>query len=228
MGIVTPKSVQDPRDQQRYYFSNTPLRRVVTVVLTGAFRLFMDLEVEGVERVPAAGGVVLAANHMTNFDVIPMQIALPRLIFFMGKEELFRNPILDAVFRRMGGFPVQRGAQDEWALEHARKVLEHGQVLGIFPEGRRSKGRGLGPGKTGAARLALKTGCPIVPFAIDGTQHLFKNFGRRQPVTVRLGEPMIPDPDMSPLALTDHLMFALADLLPRELRGVYALRPKGF
>jgi 1-acyl-sn-glycerol-3-phosphate acyltransferase len=218
----------DPRQKKRYYFGNTPLRRVLTPLLTGLFYLFMNLKTEGTDNLPSTGGVVLASNHLTNFDVFPMQIALPRLLFFMGKEELFRNPVLDAALRRFGGFPVYRGGGDEWALQHAREVLERGQVLGIFPEGSRSESRGLRPGKTGAARLALETGSPILPLAISGTQHMFKHFPRRTPVTVRLGTPIYPFPHESPLALTDRLMFLLAEMLPADMRGVYAEHPEGF
>ena len=88
----------------------------------------------------------------------------------MGKAELFKHPALDWLLRQLGGFPVNRGAHDEWAMQHARGVLEHGQVLGIFPEGRRNRGSGLQQAKTGAARLAIEAGCQIVPVALQGTE----------------------------------------------------------
>ena len=96
----------------------------------------------GAENLPADGCVILAANHLTNFDVFPMQLCLPRPLFFMAKSELHKNPILDAFLRACGAFPVFRGKKDQWAIRHAEKVLEHGQVLAMFPEGSRSKGRG--------------------------------------------------------------------------------------
>lgn len=223
-----PLLEEDPREKKRYYLENTTTRHVLTHLLTAIFSLIMDLRIYGLEHLPKTGGVILAANHLTNFDVVSMQIAVPRLIFFMGKEELFRNILLDAVLRRMGGFPVHRGAGDQWALKHARRVLDAGQVCGIFPEGSRSKGRGLRAGKTGAARLALESGCPILPMAVNGTQHMFKGFFKRVPVTIHLGPPIYPTPGESPLELTDRLMFTLADMLPAELRGMYAQKPEGF
>lgn len=226
--MLSETTPQDPREKKRYYFENTTLRRVVTPLLTGFFHLFMDLSVWGIDYLPKNGSVVLAANHITNFDVFPIQISLPRLIFFMGKEELFRNPIMDAALRRLGGFPVFRGAGDEWAMEHAREVLRRGLVLGIFPEGSRSKGQGLRTGKTGAARLAIESGCPIVPLAVNGTQHMFRRPARRTPVTIKLGPPIYPAPHESSLALTDRLMFTLAEMLPPALRGVYSEHPRGF
>ncbi|MFH1906892.1 MAG: lysophospholipid acyltransferase family protein [Chloroflexota bacterium] len=80
----------------------------------------------------------------------------------MGKAELFKNPLIDQFFRNLGGFPVYRGERDEWAIRHAGKLLRHGQVLGMFPEGTRSHGRGLKVAKTGAVRLVLSVNCPIL------------------------------------------------------------------
>ena len=155
-------------------------------------------------------------------DVIPMQLALPRVIFFMGKAELFKFPLVDIVFRNCGAFPVYRGEKDAWAMRHARRVLDHGQTLGMFPEGHRSKGKGLGAAKTGAARLAIEAGCPILPMAIAGSDQFFKSFPHRTRVTVTFLPLLLPSPNDDPTELTDRLMFAIASALPENLRGVYA------
>jgi 1-acyl-sn-glycerol-3-phosphate acyltransferase len=218
----------DPREKKRYYLSMTPARRVLTPAAEAIFTLLASTEYRDLDYLPDYGPVIVAANHLTNFDVFPMQFVLPRPIFFMGKEELFRNPLLDWVLRQLGGFPVYRGERDEWALRHAARVLESGQVLGIFPEGKRSKGQGLMPAKSGAARLALVARCPIVPVAVYGTQQIAQKFPRRSRVSIRLGPPVYPGRDESALSLTDRLMFSLAELLPAEARGVYARRPVGF
>jgi len=160
--------------------------------------------------------------------VFPMQISLPRPIFYMGKAELFKFFLVDAVFRRMGAFPVYRGEKDQWAMRHAGKVLAHGETLGMFPEGTRSKGKGLTVAKTGIARLALEANCPILPMAIVGSERFFKDFPRRARVTVSLLPPVWPNPNGTPLSLTDHVMFALASALPVDMRGVYSEIPKGF
>lgn len=220
---------EDPRNRKAYFIRMTFTRRWATPLVIGAFDLLGDVEVVGAQKMPARGPVILAPNHVTNFDVIPLQQAvMPRPIYYMGKEELFRNPIADGVLRHLGAFPVYRGAGDEWAMQHARKVLCAGQVLGIFPEGTRSKGKGLRTAKTGAARLALETGCPIVPVALQGTQAMFKRFPRRAPIHIELGGPIYPKPGEGPLALTDRMMFALAAMLPENQRGVYSVHPKGF
>ena len=218
----------DPRDRKKYFLYDTPFRRSMVALLTGLSRPFMKLDVRGLEHLPLEGAAVLVANHVTNFDVFPMQISMPRPIFYMGKAELFKVGIVDAVFRRMGAFPVYRGEKDQWAMRHAARVLEHGQVLGMFPEGTRSQGRGLGVAKTGAARLAIEAHCPIVPMALIGSDRFFRQLPRPNTVTVSLLPPILPTPDDTPLSLTDRVMFLLASALPADMRGVYSELPKGF
>lgn len=227
--MTLPESVEfDPRDRNTFYFHATPLRRLVVWLLARVFSLFMKLEIHGLENVPMQGSVILACNHVTTFDVFPMQLSLPRPIFFMGKAELFKFAPFGALLRNLGAFPVYRGEKDAWAMRHARKVLDHGQTLGMFPEGTRSKGRGLGVAKTGTARLAIEASCRILPMAITGSDRFFKHFPSRTRVTVVFLPTLLPGPDETPLALTDRLMFALASALPEDMRGVYAEMPRGF
>jgi 1-acyl-sn-glycerol-3-phosphate acyltransferase len=226
--LSTEAQEADARDRQRFYFHATPLRRFVVFALTWISRLFMQMDVQGLENLPEEGGVVVAANHVNNFDVFPMQLGIPRPIFYMGKAELFKFAPLAAVFRNLGAFPVYRGEKDQWAIRHAARVLEHGQVLGMFPEGTRSRGKGLSVAKTGCARLAIESGCPIVPMAITGADRLLQSFPRRAHVTIRLLPAIQPRPGETPLALTERLMFRLAAALPPAMRGVYAHAPKGF
>jgi 1-acyl-sn-glycerol-3-phosphate acyltransferase len=218
----------DPRDRKKFYFHVTVLRRAIVAVLRAAFFFVMELRVEGLENFPLDGRVIVASNHVTTFDVFPMQLSLPRPIFYMGKAELFQNPITDVVFRNMGAFPVSRDKKDAWAYNHALKILAHGQTLGMFPEGTRSRSNGLGVAKTGVARMSIETNTMIVPMAITGSDKFFKRFPRRARVTVSLLPPLLPNTGETPLALTDRLMFTLAAALPPEMRGVYAEMPKGF
>jgi 1-acyl-sn-glycerol-3-phosphate acyltransferase len=218
----------DSRNTKRFVFHATPFRKLLVAVLRLVFRLVMKMEARGIENFPLDGPVVIACNHVTNFDVFPMQFSLPRPIFFMAKAELFEFPVMDVALRDLGAFPVYRGEKDAWAMGHARKVLEHGQTLGMFPEGTRNKSKGLGIAKTGTARLAIETNCPVVPMVVTGTDAFFKRFPRRANVTVKLLPPLLPNPGETPLALTDRLMFSIAAALPEELRGVYAEIPVGF
>jgi 1-acyl-sn-glycerol-3-phosphate acyltransferase len=218
----------DPRERKTFAFHATLFRKFLVLVLRQAFRLVMKTEVEGLEHLPPEGPVLIACNHVTNFDVFPMQLSLSRPIFFMAKANLFKFPLMDVALRNLGAFPVYRGEKDAWAMRHAHKLLEQGQMLGMFPEGTRNKGRGLGVAKTGTARLAIDTETPIVPMVITGTDRFFKHFPRRASVTVRLLPPLQPAPGETPLALTDRLMFSMAAALPEDMRGVYAEVPKGF
>jgi 1-acyl-sn-glycerol-3-phosphate acyltransferase len=218
----------DPRNRKSFAFQATFFRRFLVAVLRQVFRMVMKMEVIGLENLPPDGAVVIACNHVTNFDVFPMQLSLPRPIFFMAKAELFNFPLMDMALRNLGAFPVYRGEKDAWAMKHAQVVLEREQTLGMFPEGTRNKGRGLGLAKTGTARTAIDTNSPIVPMLLTGTDGFFKHFPRRANVTVKLLPPLMPATGETPLALTDRLMFSMAAALPEELRGVYAEIPKGF
>jgi len=218
----------DPRDRKRFAFHATLFRKFLVGMLRVLFRFVMKMDVKGLENFPLDGPVVIACNHITNFDVFPMQFSLPRPVFYMAKAELFKFWIMDIALRDLGAFPVYRGEKDQWAMKHARKVLENGQTLGMFPEGTRNKGRGLGVAKTGTARMAIDFSCPIVPMVLTGTDQFFKNFPRRATVTVKLLSPLLPKSGETPLSLTDRLMFSMAAALPEDLRGVYAEIPKGF
>ena len=222
------QSHDDLRDKEKYHFDATPFRKFLVHVLTLIFRLFMDLKVEGLENFPKEGAVIVAANHVSNFDVFPMQISLPRPIFYMAKSNLFKNPIVAVLMRNVGAFPVERGIKDLWALDHAEKVLDHALVLGMFPEGTRSRGKGLGLAKTGAARLAIKKQVPIIPMAIIGSDRFFSKFPKRNRVKVKLCKPIPPEKGENVLALTDRVMYSLAENLPPAMRGVYADLAEGF
>lgn len=224
MNLTTP----DARESQRFYLRETRFRRATVAAARLVFRPVLSLRVEGVANMPGEGACVVAANHLTTLDVFPLQFALPRPIFFMAKAELFANPAFGLLLRNLGAFPVQRGASDQWAMDHARQILDRGLVLGMFPEGTRSRGRGLAVAKTGAARLAIDKGVPVVPVAIDASQEPFRAFSGRSSVRICVSAPVYPRPDDDPLSLTERVMFALAASLPPGLRGVYAEIPPGF
>lgn len=146
------------------------------------FALGCRWEVGGREHVPPDGPLLVIANHLSWLDPPLVGTVLPRKVHFMAKHELFRNPLAAWVLRRLGAFPVRRGQPDRWALRHALDLLDRGAVVGLFPEGSRSRGR-LGPFEPGAALLAIKSGAPVLPVAIAGPYRP----GRR--VRVRIGVP---------------------------------------
>ena len=218
----------DPREKKKYYFADSLQRRALVAFAYALFLPIMKMEVRGQENLPREGSIILASNHVTNLDVFPIQFAVPRVIFFMGKSELFKNPVVDVLLRNLSAFPVRRGEKDQWSTRHALKILKQGQTLGMFREGTRSKGRGLNVAKTGAARLAIEANCPIVPVAVVGSNQFFKRFPRRAYVQITLLPPLMPKPEENPLSMTDRLMFTLAQALPPDMRGVYAEKPEGF
>jgi 1-acyl-sn-glycerol-3-phosphate acyltransferase len=220
--------IDDSRPRLTYPLHETRLHKLIVWLAHRVFRLFMIMNVSGLENLPTSGAAVVASNHLVTFDVLPVQLALPRMVFYMGKAELFQNGFVHALFRHLGAFPVYRGERDTWALDHARKVLDAGQIVAMFPEGTRSRGKGLALAKPGAAKMAIEMGCPLVVVSVDGIQNLFKGFPHRAMVNVIIAPAIFPTEDDSPLSLTDRLMFTMAQNLPLELRGVYAEVPKGF
>lgn len=218
----------DPRNKKKYYLADTSQRRALIRLARALFMPFMKYEVRGLENFPREGPVIIAAIHVTNFDVFPIQFSMPRVIFFMAKAELFKNPIMDVLLRHLSVFPVNRGEKDAWSTRHALKVLKQGEALGMFPEGKRSQGLGLSVAKTGTARMAIEAKCPIVPITVTGSDKFFKQFPHRARVQITILPALQPQLDDTPLALTDRLMFTLAQALPEEMRGVYAEVPKGF
>jgi 1-acyl-sn-glycerol-3-phosphate acyltransferase len=154
-------------------------------------KLLFRLRAEGTDNVPAAGGLVLAANHLSNFDPWPLALPFfPRRFFrFMAKAELFWFP-LGLVIVGGGGFKVRRGEGDEDAIATAVALARSGHAVVMFPEGtRRQKGlrkRHEARWRTGAARIALEAGVPLVPAGIAGTDRL----ARLGPLRVAYGPPV--------------------------------------
>src|SRR5450759_512249 len=192
--------------------------------------------VEGLENIPQSGPVLIICNHCSNADgmlllayVVP---ALGRPMGWLGKAEALRWPIFGWGLRHNGVFGVRRGAGDLEAFKLAKSVLDDGGVLTIFPEGTRSPSGTMQEAKEGAGVLAVRSGAPILPIAITGSQRFWAK-GKRLPrlgrrMTVRVGEiftlsmPKGSDRHESLRLATVELMRHVAELLPPEQRGVYA------
>jgi 1-acyl-sn-glycerol-3-phosphate acyltransferase len=179
-----------PRPSAFYRFAVLVSRPVVTKVYR--------LRTSGLEHVPPRGGFVVAANHTSNVDPWPLGIALyPRQLHYMAKSELWK-PGLRTLLKAAGSFPVRRGEGDVQALETAIALCRGGSVMGMFPEGtRRSKGlrkKHRPHPHTGAARIALAAGVPLVPAALRGMERL----SRLGPVRLVFGPP-IPLDDLKSL-----------------------------
>ena len=145
------------------------LYSVVKFLLGSFIKLFFRLKVTGAEHLPREGGAIVAANHVSLWDPPVVGAALPRPVCFMAKEELFELPLLGWTILRLGAFPVRRNTADRTAIRTALGRLADGYLLGLFPEGTRSKNGELGNPEPGIALIAAKAGVPIIPAAIIGT-----------------------------------------------------------
>lgn len=177
------------RAQRAYYWTAVAFLRL-TFGLSHRFRAL------GREHVPREGAVIVASNHRHYLDPIFMGLAIPRPVAYMAKAEIFDVPVLGLLSRGLYAFPVHRGAGDRAALRAARRILEDGGALGMFPEGTRQVGPALGEAQAGTAMLSLMTGAPIVPAALMGTELSRKDHPAHRPfpkVEVRFGEPIHPD-----------------------------------
>lgn len=146
------------------------------------------IRVHGRENIPKSGPVLLCSNHMAKRDPVMLGVAQGRAVFYMAKEELFRNRFLGWLLRNLGAFPVIRGSGGTDALENAYRLLDDNAMVGIFIEGHRSKDGLLQRPKTGAALLAYRTKAPIVPVCITtGDGGLPKKFKRH---VINIGKPI--------------------------------------
>jgi 1-acyl-sn-glycerol-3-phosphate acyltransferase len=203
------------------------MRVAVHVVLAGLFRM------EGAERMPRQGGVLVCSNHVSNLDPPLLPAFLPRSdSWSMAKAEWFARPSLTSwIFTLYHAFPVVRHSADRKALRRATKILRDGHVLILYPEGTRVESGGLRPAEPGAGFLARSTGAAVQPVGLVGTRECFPKgaaWPRRVPVSIRFGAPFRLSerrPDGSRVdnqEATDAIMLAIAELLPEEMRGVYA------
>jgi 1-acyl-sn-glycerol-3-phosphate acyltransferase len=203
------------------------------------FRCFTRIQVEGLEHVPADGPLIISANHISNADPPFMAVwltpALGRPIHWMAKAEALEWPLAGWFMRQNGAFGIRRGAADTEAFRLAKSVLDDGRVLGAFPEGTRSPTGSLQQAKDGVTLLALRTGAPILPIGIAGTDRFWPRgrmvwrVGGR--ITMRVGEPFVLERGVGPDGrkeslddVTTRLMLRIAALLPERHRGVYAGR----
>lgn len=206
-------------------------------VLRPLSRMLWRFRLEGTENIPADGPAILCPNHVSFLDSAFTMIHAGRNVSFVGKAEYLDDWKTRKLFPMLGMIPIDRsgGERSTAALDAAEDVLRRGELFGIFPEGTRSRDGMLYKGHTGAARLALKTGSPIIPVGIVGTREI-------QPpdtvmpklfrvVTMRFGRPLdltrYADREHDHMVLreiTDELMFEIKELTGQQYRNVYATK----
>jgi 1-acyl-sn-glycerol-3-phosphate acyltransferase len=202
-------------------------------ITRAAMRFLGPLRPHGLENVPKQGAFILVSNHISLLD--PMIIGSTagqmagRLVHFMAKEELRHWPVIGWLATQAGVYFVRRGEGDRAAQRLSLDLLARGEPIAVFPEGTRSRDGILGEPRNGAALLAMRTGLPLLPVSITGSNRLFPRgarLPRRARVTVRVGEPFMLTRqasgriDRQDLAAgTDRIMRAIAALLPSAQRG---------
>ena len=186
-------------------------------------------EVLGLENVPRQGPAILASNHLNLADPPLLAALVRRRLIYMAKLELWSTPIIGPLYRLYDCIPVRRFDADVGALRRAEKVLREGHVLVMFPEGTRGGRPGLGKGYPGTAAIALRSGAPIVPVGVSGTEtvSLPRCFLRRTRVRIAFGRPFtLPRGQRLTTELaeegTERIMKEIAALLPEAYRGTYA------
>jgi 1-acyl-sn-glycerol-3-phosphate acyltransferase len=188
----------------------------------------------GRENIPLTGPLIVASNHLHDADPCIFGFFFPRMLRTLAKQELFKYPGLRHFLQGYGAVPVRRGEADLAALRRANELLEEGYAVCIFPEGTSSKEKAqLKEGYPGAGLIALRSGIPVLPMAITGSQRLGlpQMFFRlpllsRQRVTITYGKPFLLDKPAringeSARAATQEIMQRIAALLPPEYRGYY-------
>ena len=221
------QAVKPTRPQKNYYepYVTPPiLYHAVRWFAIFAFHITSRIRLRGLYNVPRSGAFIVASNHLawTDIPLIPMHFH--RKVIYMAKEEYFHSKLAWLV-RFLGSFPVKRGEGDRQALRAGEEQLKKGNILVIFPEGTRSRTRTMAKAHAGMGMIALRTGVPVVPVAIWGSENALKKLGCR--VTISYGEPMVLKPKGKKITredideATDKVMRKIAEMLPPEYRGVY-------
>lgn len=213
------------------------LQTAARVVLTPPFRFLWRVTCEGLENVPASGGAIIAPNHISVLDSFFIPLSVGRRMTYVGKSEYMDSWKTKYVFPAIGMIPIDRsgGNASARALDAAAEVLEAGELFGIYPEGTRARDGKLHKGHTGVARLSLRTGAPIVPVGIIGSDEVQPPDARTpkvfRRVHIRFGRPISPERYMDRAddrlvlrQITDEVMFEIRNLSGQEYVDAYAGR----
>lgn len=207
------------------------MRRVIDFFGRFLIRVLFRLQVDGLDKFPAHGPVIMMMNHINFTDVATLAVIMPREPVGLAKEELYRHWILGPIVRAHGVIPIKRGMVDRSALRQAEALLREAKhVLMLAPEGHRSHTGELQSAHDGIAFLAAKTGAMVVPVAVTGVEQFWRNVlrFRQTDMRVMVGQPFHfvmgeTKADRDTLrAMTTEAMYQLASLCPPEYRGIYS------
>ncbi|HAW10480.1 MAG TPA: 1-acyl-sn-glycerol-3-phosphate acyltransferase [Chloroflexi bacterium] len=206
----------DGRRPLRYRLAAGSVRICLRLLFLGRLHL------EGADGVPLEGPLLVASNHISNWDPLILGAFFPGTLFAMAKRELFRPPPVAWLLAGCNCFPVDRGNADRRALRISLDLLRRRRRLLLFIEGHRSRGRGMGPAEAGAGFLVRRTQAPVLPVAIWGTERVLRPAGgllpRRGRIRVRYGLPLTVS-GRSDQEIADAIAAEVAALLPSGYRG---------
>jgi len=212
-----------------------PVYVSVIGIIRAAFRLFgWRISVQGAEHIPRRGAAVIATNHVGYLDFTFVGYAARehrRLVRFLAKAEIFQHPIAGPLMRAMRHVPVDRYGKAADSLTAAVAALQRGELIGMFPEATISRSFVPTPGKTGAARMAMAAGVPLVPGVVWGSQRIMTkgrkpNLQRGVAITIAFGEPVPYEPGDDPAEVTLRLMARIGELLAHA-QATYPQQPAG-
>jgi 1-acyl-sn-glycerol-3-phosphate acyltransferase len=207
------------------------LRAITTSFTRLGLQLVYRIERSELADFPRHGPLIGVINHTGQVEAPLFYSELyPRHLSALSKVENWQNPFLAAVFNIWEAVPVRRGEGDAQAMKKTLAILRRGYILGVAPEGTRSRTGGLGRGQPGVALLALRSGAPIVPMAHWGSEKLGENIRRlrRTDIHIRVGKAFRLDAHGEHVTravrqrMADEIMYEIAKLLPPEYRGIYA------
>jgi 1-acyl-sn-glycerol-3-phosphate acyltransferase len=216
-------------EKQTYTLKIRGWYRVARGVVAFLLRILARIEVEGREHIPDEGPYLLIVNHLHWLDPPLMAATFPHRPYVFAAEKWEKHWFLGPFFRSLDAIFVRRGEPDRQALRQALGVLKGGGVLGLAPEGTRSKTGALQRGHSGAAYMAYRTGVPLLPVVATGQEKVFPCLRRLRRATVHVvyGPPFEPPPVEGRAsaaevhAFSQEIMYRLAAMLPPEYRGVY-------
>ncbi len=226
----TSKPAKPTKDLYKPYNTPSLLWHSLRMLALLLFPLVAHIRLRGRYNVPRSGPCIIAPNHLSWADIPLIPAYMPRKVVYMAKEETFKGRF-GWLTRFMGAFPVKRGEADRQAIRAAEEQLKAGRVFVMFPEGTRSRSRTLGKGHPGLGMIALRTGAPVVPVAIWGSEHFLRKF--RAEVNICYGEPMVFKPKGRKITrediedVTAQIMARIAAMLPEQYRGSYGAQPQG-
>ena len=159
---------------------------IVTKFMKFWYKFWFGAKISGLENIPAQGGCIICGNHISNHDAVLVASYYPERCVFLAKKELF-VPVFAGLLKKLGGIPVNRGANDIGAIKASLRALKSGIPLVLFPQGTRCKDLKFDDFKNGAPFLAIKTGVPIIPVGISG------KFKLRGGLKLKFGKPIYPE-----------------------------------